>query len=151
MLNNPNWKPQPEVKIADVVRKSITSRDLGLLLRVREDLISGKIKRREFNMETFYNPHRCGTAACIGGWMALYSYMEDRDLKKKDLNNIKQCLVEDRVPHRTIFHNLYYPYALDFFNWEKITRDMAVMAIDNFLAGDEDPWAAVAEMVRETR
>lgn len=108
---------------------------------VRDGLASGELPMHNFNMRHWNYGTRgsevhCGTVGCIGGWAWLA-------LKHADLQDEADVIVgngEGRaVPMLRLFHN--YPHDID------ITAQDAVKAIDNYLAGSEDPWYAPAASV----
>jgi len=134
-INHPPSQTEAPAKTAR--RLKITSAELEALLWVRDELASGRIKHEPtdrkqlcklalgapsaFNMSFF----RCGTAACVGGWM-------------------KHKLGDD-VVFSAPFMNLFYPLSWPTGSLEDIQPKHAVRAIDSFLKNGYPKWHLVSD------
>lgn len=134
---------------------SITEEELAALLKVREGLASGcfvhvpdveevdlpddedspLVKARKFNMNYTGIQASCGTVACIGGWM-------------------KTVMTPDAIPSEMrdyvygyrhhVIGKLFFP-KLEIDDYDRITPEQSVQAIDNFLATGDPRWSEVVE------
>lgn len=117
------------------VKLGITENEFLALLEVRRKLAEGKLKHRKeysyargsgFNMSCIQNKNGCGTVACIGGWMAMeMGYTEWAGAYVDDFRSEP-------------LHYLFYPSRAG--NWEAITPQRAVEAIDYFLEKGVPNW-----------
>ena len=115
-----------------------THEDVTTYLRlVRDNLASGVIPEERLQMTTVASRGRCGTVACIGGWMILL-----RGPKKAwDYRGIELVHELDNILHaynrerdtRGRLDRLFHEYP------DYVSSADAVTAIDRFLGGVE-PW-----------
>jgi len=106
---------------------------IEVLKRVRDDLASGKIGARHFDMSTWGTARSCGTVACIGGWAATYAR------KSGMLDVAIQQIVNERP---RALENLFYPFVLGM-SWRHVKPEQAVRAIDNTLYTGTPRWRQV--------
>lgn len=118
----------------------ITSKELDVLMDVRNKLCSGEYKHVVINMlgtsmddtcRTGFNMRiwDCGTACCIGGWMNRECYEWGPKHSPK---------------HSSALQRLFYP-DLDPNKWSSLSTCDAVAAIDNFVETGDPKWAEVAK------
>jgi hypothetical protein len=112
-----------------------------------EDRIELKENEAVFNMGNTCNSYECGTAMCIGGWMKLLM-LNIRpiakglyDISSSAMDSIESYVVDNRptVTDRPIAA-LFYP---DVKEYETLTAEHAVAAIDNFLTTGAPDWPGV--------
>lgn len=97
-------------------------------------------------------PFDCGSVACIGGHAYLKAH--GADVTKPIIPD----LVDDAasfvngVEMDTPLHKLFYPFYLDYAfdekgedqaDWDVLTPREAALAIDNYLAGADEPWRGI--------
>lgn len=114
----------------------ISKREFGALRRVRDGLRSGryvhtpnvsdppKTRKRLFNMKYDSASTNCGTAACIGGWMA-------KEMRKSAFD----CVMNAEGSLKKLF----FP-QINYDRWDDITPKQAVTAINNFLKTGNPKW-----------
>jgi hypothetical protein len=132
-----------ELLAAERQRQRLTSFELGIphlqytsLIWVRDELEQGKLKHlklheefkgRNFNMGLWIcHASPCDTIACIGGWM---------EMRMREVLGRKDVEVETTGA----LHSLFYPPC----NWNNITTQEAVRAIDNYLETGHPKWHEV--------
>lgn len=147
----------------------ITPAELEALLWVRSALASGEILTTEenedglllpegagFNMSTSATVTRCGTVACLGGWMASYLSNPERMLRWCDFALSDQLAHEYVVSGRSpALHHLFHPLKDNDGNpiegpngpldveWRVIAASDAIKAIDNFTSTGDADWPHV--------
>src|SRR5882757_7813747 len=152
MLYDPKWKQidtsQPVIK-----RTDLTERELSLLLQVRAMLMDGTISDAHFDMSltlqfgayahtNYLNNMQasehisCGTIGCIGGWMTVLSVVSENCFSWKNSNTHHRHMVDPK------FNNLFFPSDVIM---KIATPSFAVIAIDNFLKGEQMPWDFITE------
>lgn len=85
-----------------------------------------------FNMN--YEGQGCGTVACIGGWMAASMGIDQQDYVQSTGGSLR---------------GLFYPPMMDDLehaDYEDITAEMAVKAIDNYLRTGNPFWREVLRL-----
>lgn len=135
-------------------RRKITFQELGALMATRAMLAAGLLEKitkleairapstraHQFNMGISCEVHGCGSVSCIGGTMGLImgvkspmSYVGARGQSGTGANGyaIRSCSLE----------KLFYPP--NHLNWDKITPDVAVKAIDNWLKTGRAGWSGL--------
>lgn len=119
---------------------NISDYQRALLCRVRDDLASGAIPRRLFDMRSFGPAEDCGTTHCIGGWMRAYA-QHDGNLWNPEWAQLNG----DFAP-------LFFPTDFDNYfseqDYATITPQQAIVAIDLWLATGRVDWRAIMESVR---
>lgn len=75
----------------------------------------------------------CGTVSCIGGTMALIMGM-DQDEATAYVNKVADGILREAL------RCLFFPRG---YNYEAVTPDQAVQAIDNYLRTGRPQWASV--------
>lgn len=95
-----------------------------------------------FNMNCAMKFEQCGTIGCIGGHMALI--LGWRSPYESDAHRGASYHAYMYVDHgrSKALYDLFYPHPLH--EWEQITPEMAVEAIDNFLEYGDPKWVKVA-------
>lgn len=106
----------------------ISADENKLLAIVRDDLRSGAIKPTLFNMTVASTERACGTAMCIGGWVAAYAGVDP----DKYVLNVNNKIWE-----------LYYPRGAGEWCWQDIGPEEAAQAIDNYLDCGRPDWDKV--------
>lgn len=120
----------------------MTPTEREALIKVRNGLASGeyvharsrrsKKGKRVFNMDVTHSP--CGTAACIGGWMAM-----DMGMEVGDEVDLYVC----EGGHEEDLYNLFFPDDDFGGSYSLITPQQAVHAIDNFLKDGDPRWEEI--------
>jgi hypothetical protein len=120
----------------------ISFAELGALLGTRELLKAEALKHagdpdyvyekppddeHHFNMNVSISKKGCGTVSCIGGTMALIMGKHENDVN---------AYVHGKKGR---LHDLFYPNGINC-RWEAIPPEIAVEAIDRFLAGKRIDW-----------
>ena len=146
MLYDPNWK---QTDTPSITRTDLSKRELKYLLQVRGLLISGAITSEHFEMNTFWGdtPKRttikaliknCDSVGCIGGWMAALARTNTKSiLSDSGFPEWVDQIATDRFMSEYKWHYLFYPPSVVMLN---ARPEHAVIAIDNFLIGQKDPW-----------
>lgn len=104
---------------------------LAALATVRDDLRSGKIEDREFDMLNEIYADDCGTRGCIGGHVArvlVPSSWEQEDFSS--VYEVIDCVTKLVRETDDLFYGFVHP---------SVTRGQAADAIDRLLNGD-DSW-----------
>lgn len=109
--------------------------------RVRDDLASGAITDAQFDMGTVadMDKTRCGSVGCIGGWMLM---LETIDRTGRWPNGNDRIFLSELCEHLEDqkrgdgLHNLFFNYT------PCPTREEAIVSIDKWLSGDNNPWGA---------
>lgn len=125
-------------------KRGLSFAEYGALLGTREMLRLGAVedtyecklpddKAHTFNMNVPMIKEGCGTVGCIGGHMALIMGYSNSEADNYVTNS----------QYSRPIGKLFYPDSLE--NWEGITPDMGVAAIDNFLKDGNPRWTDVAE------
>ena len=111
----------------------MTSEEIAALKKVRDGLASGEYVHFYDNSKVtkkFIMDQSCGSAACIGGWMAVEMSIEDA--KRYVCNSGLEGDMKD----------LFYPNP-GTMSWSEITAAQAVQAIDNFLIDRNPRWEEI--------
>lgn len=119
---------------------NISDYQRALLCRVRDDLASGAIPRRLFNMRQFDSIEDCGMAHCIGGWMRAYA------CEAVDLWEGKWTCTTG--PFHALFFPTHVKRPFTMLDYAAITPQQAIVAIDLWLATGRVDWQAIVESVR---
>lgn len=112
------------------------------LTQVRNDLAIGAIEASAFDMSTTLDIGDCGTVGCIAGWCLWKDAQARLGRDPKDWHEIHSdldAIVADvRKEDKARGDGLYNL----FFWWvpEEPSIAEAVVAIDKWLAGDDQPW-----------
>ena len=115
----------------------MTFAEYGALLGTRELLRSSLMghgpdgfpsaREHTFNMNVCCITFACGSVSCIGGTMALIMGVCVRDIR-------------DYVCSHEVLRSLFFPSG---FNFNLVTAEQAVAAIDNFLETGAPRWSEV--------
>lgn len=146
----------------DHEKLGITFQELGALLGTRALLASGTLthvalgvksycskavvdpSEHDFTMRYALQQNGCGTMGCIGGTMAMIMSNTDLSACSYVENGGFPSTEETRGDGRYgAMRELFYPPVGNDFNWDRITPDVAVRAIDLFLAGKAINWRAL--------
>lgn len=95
-----------------------------------------KSKKLGFDMQTWRMTNEDGPVACIGGHCSFVMGDPDKVEHRFTTACARWLEIDPRVAKR-----LFFPYKLR--DWEKITRDDAVLAIENVAKYDDPRWAAI--------
>lgn len=104
--------------------------------------VEGFIKEKEYN---------CGTKACIAGWMKIHEkgLLVDNSegplvLSSKTQGEIDSFVMEFDYKYEDLpAAKLFFPHILNSREWDDITLDQAIQAIDNFLYTGDPEWTEV--------
>jgi len=127
----------------------ITFRELGALLGTREMLKDGTLTHiydptepygdlHLFNMGITCRTKGCGSVACIGGTMAMILGYSESD-SAADISSYVNRGGDGSPLGKAHLHDLFFPLETPSHTMDQITNEMAVEAIDRYLAG-ETPW-----------
>lgn len=101
----------------------------------------GFIEQKEYN---------CNTKACIAGWMKIHEKglldnQEGLVIVSQDLQGeIDEFVKEFDYKYEDLPANkLFFPHILNSREWDDITLDQAIRAIDNFLYSGDPDWGNV--------
>lgn len=118
----------------------VTSTEIELQIKdaiatVQADLISGKIGDNEFDMTQWFTRvlPGCGSIGCIGGWTS--HYLQERS-QREARDALIECagLLSEDFENR--LNNLFFNFT------PGATRAQAIVAIQRFREGFDDPWHA---------
>lgn len=114
------------------------------LIEVRDALEGGTLPG-EFDMSIPYEKTKCGTAACIGGWM--YVFENDGEIDEwgmgQYVNEHSGLFHNGERRNPTLLHPLFFPPTG--VAYESITESQAVEAIDSFLETGNPKWQLPAD------
>ena len=135
---------KPTIKPAYKTYKQLRIRKriyMGLMW-VRNALLSGEIKAKEFDMSEWWMDFDCKTPSCIGGWTEFHV--------NQAVDGESGCGSVDQIdPEHTTraLDLLFFPDSdapiYDGKNPYSANRKQAAMAIDNYLNGSKNPWEGV--------
>jgi hypothetical protein len=110
------------------------------LKKVRDNLISGKIKEKQFDISRTFKKTSCGTVACIGGWAYVYIMGGATRVDTEEAENFIYKAPPD-------LHALFFPGGdcQSDINWYDITPAHAVKAIDMYLTTGKVDWQKAME------
>jgi hypothetical protein len=132
------------------------------LIRVRDYLASAKTPNVQdkssrgaspvkddvkFHMNFPIQPFHCGTAFCIGGFVALYKEKQIiPDAVEVDIRLVQT--IDYYVFHgrSRALYDLFFPHTIRETAWDDITAEQAVKAIDSFLETGDPNWEEVVNM-----
>lgn len=139
----------------------LTQAEFDALVRVRDDLRDGRIRRHDpsspirdnhFDMSTVLKTGDCGTAMCIGGWVWAYVhgtpdlrnglYAASALLDYPDIN-VAEHWAHIRSRESPTLDLLFYP--LKTYLWDLIEPDEAAQAITNVLEHHDPMWDEILE------
>ena len=143
---------------------NLTDQEYAALLSTREKLASGSIPKDEvglrksipltFNMAQYCHPrYQCGSAMCIGGFMKL-EMMNIKPLENGFYNitqareeAIADYVMDSKNPKTDPIYALFFPEDDKSFvyDYDDITVEQAVKAIDNFLETGYPDWVKIVE------
>lgn len=140
---------------------NITQKEYDGLLWVRDLLKSKKLVyidddefpegRNAFNMSLGHKRYECGSVACVGGWVWVHMNLDKvvqsggPEFGFYEVTEWQASNAHDYVYNPTSgrLSDLYFPPS--HINYESITAEQAVEAIDNFLRSGEPDWEGIWE------